>query len=52
MTTNQDWWPDKLDLSPLRAHNARRPVRSHRKFDYAKAFNSLDLAAVKLTSRL
>ena len=46
MTTNQDWWPDKLDLSPLRAHNTpSSPLAPG--FDYAKAFNSLDLAAVK-----
>lgn len=46
MTTNQFWWPDKLDLSPLRQHGiASNPYGSH--FDYAKQFNTLDLDAVK-----
>ncbi|WP_460821597.1 catalase/peroxidase HPI [Lysobacter olei] len=46
MLTNQHWWPERLDLSPLRAHGATsNPYGAD--FDYAKAFNSLDLAAVK-----
>ncbi len=46
MTTNQDWWPNKLDLSALRANDASSsPLGAN--FDYAKAFNSLDLDAVK-----
>jgi catalase-peroxidase len=43
---NQFWWPDQLDLSPLRQHAAEsNPLGTD--FDYAKAFGSLDLAAVK-----
>ena len=43
---NQFWWPDQLDLSPLRQHAAEsNPLGTD--FDYAKAFASLDLAAVK-----
>ncbi|MEO2279767.1 catalase/peroxidase HPI [Pseudoalteromonas pernae] len=44
--SNQFWWPEQLDLSPLRAHG----VESHpygEDFDYAKGFESLDLKAVK-----
>ena len=40
------WWPDQLDLSPLRAHAAESNPLG-RDFDYAKAFSSLDLKAVK-----
>lgn len=44
--TNQFWWPDQLDLSVLRDHDARsNPLGTD--FDYAKAFSELDLAAVK-----
>ena len=43
---NQFWWPDQLDLSPLRQHAAEsNPLGEE--FDYAKAFASLDLDAVK-----
>jgi catalase-peroxidase len=43
---NQFWWPEQLDLSPLRQHAAEsNPLGD--KFDYAKAFLSLDLKAVK-----
>ena len=45
-TPNQFWWPDQLDLSPLRQHSAAsNPLGEE--FDYAKAFASLDLKAVK-----
>jgi catalase-peroxidase len=44
--SNQFWWPDRLDLAPLRQHAAKSsPMDS--KFDYAKEFNKLDLKAVK-----
>ena len=44
--SNQFWWPDMLDLEPLRAHDARsNPYGDD--FDYAKAFNSVDLNALK-----
>jgi catalase-peroxidase len=44
--TSQFWWPDKLDLSPLRQHSAEsNPLGKD--FDYAKAFATIDLKAVK-----
>src|SRR5579859_4829845 len=43
---NQFWWPDKLDLSPLRRNTAESNPPGQ-DFDYAKAFRSLDLDAVK-----
>jgi catalase-peroxidase len=43
---NQFWWPDQLDLSPLRQH-AEKSNPLGAEFDYAKAFASLDLSAVK-----
>jgi catalase-peroxidase len=43
---NQFWWPNQLDLSPLRQHEAeQRPIADD--FDYAKAFGALDLKTVK-----
>jgi catalase-peroxidase len=44
--SNQFWWPEQLDLSPLRQHGAQsNPMGQN--FNYAEAFASLDLAAVK-----
>ncbi len=44
--TNQFWWPEQLDLTPLRAHSpASNPYGAD--FDYAKEFSTLDLAEVK-----
>ena len=44
--TNQEWWPDRLNLSSLHTnHPAGDPMDDG--FDYAKEFLSLDLAAVK-----
>ncbi|WP_326494131.1 catalase/peroxidase HPI [Ensifer sp. SL37] len=43
---NRDWWPNLLDLSPLRQH-APQSNPYGPDFDYAKEFASLDLAAVK-----
>jgi catalase-peroxidase len=44
--SNRDWWPDRLDLTALRQHDARsNPFGAD--FDYAAEFASLDLAAVK-----
>lgn len=40
------WWPDQLDLSPLRAHSPQSNPYG-REFDYAKEFATLDLKAVK-----
>ncbi len=43
---NRDWWPNQLKLNILRQHsNLTNPMG--RDFDYAAAFKSLDLAAVK-----
>jgi catalase-peroxidase len=44
--SNKFWWPDQLDLSPLRAHSAESNPYG-RDFDYAKEFATLDLKAVK-----
>ncbi len=43
---NQFWWPDQLDLSSLRQHAAESNPAGQQ-FDYARAFASLDLNAVK-----
>ena len=43
---NQFWWPDQIDLSPLRQHAAESNPLGE-KFNYAKEFSSLDLNAVK-----
>jgi len=44
--SNQDWWPQLLDLSPLRQHAAEsNPYGSD--FNYAQEFKTLDLEAVK-----
>jgi len=43
---NQFWWPEQLDLSPLRSHSPEsNPYGAD--FDYSEAFASLDLEAVK-----
>ena len=44
--SNQDWWPNQLDLSIL-DQNARSVDPMDETFDYAEAFESLDLDAVK-----
>ena len=43
---NQFWWPNQLDLSPLRQHGTESNPLG-KEFDYAKAFATLDLKAVK-----
>ena len=43
---NQFWWPETLDLSPLR-QNALESNPLGKDFDYAEEFQSLDLSAVK-----
>ncbi|MCB9991808.1 MAG: catalase/peroxidase HPI [Rhodospirillales bacterium] len=43
---NDYWWPNRLDLSPLRA-NAAKSDPMGAQFDYAKEFAKLDLNAVK-----
>jgi catalase-peroxidase len=44
--TNRFWWPEQLDLSPLR-QNAAESNPLGKNFNYAKAFATLDLKAVK-----
>ena len=44
--SNQFWWPERLDLAPLRQHSAEsKPM--NRTFNYAQEFKKLDLKAVK-----
>ncbi|MDD2800711.1 MAG: catalase/peroxidase HPI [Methylococcales bacterium] len=45
-TSNQFWWPERLDLAPLRQHAAESSPLD-KKFDYAQEFKKLDLKAVK-----
>jgi catalase-peroxidase len=43
---NQLWWPDQLDLTPLRQQSAESNPMG-KQFNYAKEFAKLDLNAVK-----
>ena len=44
--SNQFWWPEQVDLSPLRQHSPdSNPLGAD--FDYAKEFATLDLSEVK-----
>lgn len=45
-TTNRDWWPKELRLDLLHQHSSKSDPMG-KDFDYAKAFKSLDLNAVK-----
>lgn len=48
--SNQDWWPQKLDLSALRLHEAKsNPYGDD--YDYAQEFAKLDLDAAKADIR-
>jgi catalase-peroxidase len=48
--SNDYWWPNRLSLEPLRqTDSASNPAGED--FDYAKAFESLDLEAVKADLR-
>jgi catalase-peroxidase len=45
-TTNRDWWPEQLRLDLLSQHSSKsNPLDPN--FNYAEAFKTLDLAAVK-----
>lgn len=45
-TRNRDWWPNQLKLNILRQHSSlSNPLAED--FNYAEAFKTLDLAAVK-----
>ncbi|MBN6040221.1 catalase/peroxidase HPI [Amycolatopsis sp. 195334CR] len=44
--TNQDWWPNQLDLSVLHTHSAKgNPLRED--FSYREEFAKLDVEALK-----
>lgn len=45
-TSNRDWWPNQLKLNILRQHSSLSNPMGE-KFNYAEAFKSLDLKAVK-----
>jgi catalase-peroxidase len=45
-TSNRFWWPELLDLSPLRDHDPSSDPYGE-DFDYAKAFASLDFEALE-----
>ena len=45
-TSNRDWWPSRLRLDVLHQHSALSNPMGEA-FDYAEAFGSLDLDAVK-----
>ncbi|MBV2094262.1 MAG: catalase/peroxidase HPI [Candidatus Thiodiazotropha sp. (ex Codakia orbicularis)] len=45
-TSNRDWWPNQLRLDILRQHSAKSDPMGE-EFNYAEAFKSLDLKAVK-----
>ena len=46
MTTNQYWWPDQLNLKPLRQNSPQsEPMGAD--FDYAEAVKNLDVEALK-----
>ena len=45
-TTNRDWWPKQLRLDLLAQHSGKTDPLD-KGFNYAKAFKSLDLAALK-----
>jgi len=44
--TNQDWWPNQLDLQVLKKHSAAsNPMGAE--FDYAREFQQLEVEALK-----
>ncbi len=44
--SNQFWWPERLDLAPLRQHSEKSDPMG-KNFNYASEFKKLDLDAVK-----
>ncbi len=46
MTSNQDWWPDQLNLKILRRNSSLSDPMG-KKFDYADAVKTLDVNALK-----
>ena len=48
-TTNQDWWPNQLNLNILRQHDQKsNPMGSD--FNYSHSFEQLDYDALKKRS--
>ena len=45
-TSNQDWWPNQLNLKILHQHSAKSNPMG-KGFNYAEEFKSLDLDAIK-----
>ena len=45
-TSNQDWWPNQLNLKVLNQHSSTSDPMG-KEYNYAEAFKSLDLEAVK-----
>ncbi len=45
-TTNEDWWPNQLNLKILHQHDSKSDPMGD-DFDYAKEFKKLDLEAVR-----
>ncbi|WP_192458219.1 catalase/peroxidase HPI [Musicola keenii] len=45
-TSNRDWWPEQLNLNILHQHSSLSDPMDDN-FNYAQAFNTLDLDAVK-----
>src|SRR5512140_704204 len=45
-TSNQDWWPNQLNLDSLHRHSSRSNPMGE-EFNYAEEFKSLDLASLK-----
>ena len=45
--TNQDWWPNQLDLSVLHKHASGPTSPMDPDFDYAEEFKKLDVDALK-----
>ncbi|MDZ4405433.1 catalase/peroxidase HPI [Prosthecobacter sp.] len=45
-TSNRDWWPNQLKVDLLNQHSTKSDPMG-KGFNYAKAFKSLDLAALK-----
>ena len=45
-TSNRDWWPNQLKLNVLRQHSSLSDPMGE-DFNYAEAFKSLDLEAIK-----
>ncbi|MFT6052970.1 MAG: catalase-peroxidase [Halioglobus sp.] len=44
--TNEYWWPNRLNLEPLRLHSVESDPMGEA-FNYAEAFNNLDLEVLK-----